>query len=227
MQNKHIMETVDRSFKDLRSSDKPFGGLTVVFGGDFQQILPVVLKGSRAQVVGACMQRSVLWRSIAVLHLKQNMHLNTAVEAEANFAKWQLEVGQGDHTDEDCNITLPQHFMCRENTVDSLIDTIYPSIDTPNHSDRYFSECTILACKNDDVDNLNDTVLQRFPGASQVFHSADFIPTFEQSGGDDPMFNYSVEYLQKFNCSGLPLSKLELKIGCPVMILKKLGCHCA
>jgi hypothetical protein len=36
MQHKHVMETVDRTFRDLRSTDKPFGGLAVVFGGDFQ-----------------------------------------------------------------------------------------------------------------------------------------------------------------------------------------------
>ena len=54
MQHRHNMETVDHSFKDMRSCDKPFGGLTYVFGGDFQQILPVILKGSCAQIVGAC-----------------------------------------------------------------------------------------------------------------------------------------------------------------------------
>ena len=46
MQHRHIIEAVDRTFRDLCDSNKPFGGLTVVFGGDFQQILPVILKGS-------------------------------------------------------------------------------------------------------------------------------------------------------------------------------------
>ena len=64
------METVDRSFRDLCDSDKHFSGITVIFGGDFQQILPVILKGCRAQVVGACMQRSFLWQHISVLHLR-------------------------------------------------------------------------------------------------------------------------------------------------------------
>jgi hypothetical protein len=94
MQHRHIMETVDCSFKDICNSDKPFGGLTIVFGGDFQQILPVIVQGSRAQTVGACIQRSILWRSMTVLHLHQNMRLNTNIEVEQNFARWQLEVGQ-------------------------------------------------------------------------------------------------------------------------------------
>jgi hypothetical protein len=226
MQHRHIFETVDRSFRDICDSDKPFGGLTFVFGGDFQQILPVVVKGSRAQVVGACIQRSVLWRSMTVLHLHQNMRLNTNIDVEQTFAKWQLEVGQGKHTDAGGSLPLPDHFKCRENTMDSLINTIYPNIHTSNISQprEYFSERTILSTTNEEVDRLNEAVLQRFPGQAQVFHSADYIPTTEQSGGEDndTMLNYPVECLNKFNASGLPLAKLALKPGCPIMVLRNL-----
>ena len=55
MQHRHIPEAVDRTLRDIRNCDKPFGGLSVVFGGDFQQILPVIVKGSRLQIVGACL----------------------------------------------------------------------------------------------------------------------------------------------------------------------------
>ena len=50
----------------------------------------------------------------------------------------------------------------------------------------------------------------------------DFIPTSEQTGEDDPLLNYPVEYLNAINCGSLPLSKLKLKVGCPVMVLKNL-----
>jgi hypothetical protein len=33
---------------------------------------------------------------------------------------------------------------------------------------------------------------------------------------------YPAEYLNEINCSGLPLAKLQLKIGCPVMVLRNL-----
>jgi len=48
MQHRHIMEAVNHTFQDICDSDKPFGGHTMVFGGDFQQILPVIVQGSRA-----------------------------------------------------------------------------------------------------------------------------------------------------------------------------------
>jgi len=128
MQHRHIMEAVDCSFRDVCDTDKPFGGHTIVFGGDFQQTLPVIVRGSRAQIVGACVQGSVLWNSITVLHLKHNMHLNTNIQPEADFARWQLDVGQGMHTDQQSNISLLAHFKCRENSMASLISSIYPGV---------------------------------------------------------------------------------------------------
>jgi len=52
MQHKYNMEAVDRTLRDiLNTSGKPFGGLTFVFGGDFKQILPVIIKVGKAQTM--------------------------------------------------------------------------------------------------------------------------------------------------------------------------------
>jgi ATP-dependent DNA helicase PIF1 len=49
MTKRHAIEALDISLHDiLDKEDLPFGGKTVVFGGDFRQTLPVVRKGSRA-----------------------------------------------------------------------------------------------------------------------------------------------------------------------------------
>lgn len=42
MTHRHCFEALDRTLQDVRDCQRPFGGLTVVFGGDFQQILPVI-----------------------------------------------------------------------------------------------------------------------------------------------------------------------------------------
>ena len=86
MQHRHIHEAIDCTFQDVRGSDKPFGGLSIVFRGDFQQILPVIVKGSSAQILNACMQQSTLWQSMKVLHLTQNMQLNVDDAQERDFA---------------------------------------------------------------------------------------------------------------------------------------------
>jgi hypothetical protein len=222
MQHHHIIEAVDKSFKNLCGSDRPFGGLTVVFGEDFQQILPIIIGGSRAAVVGACIKKSALWPNITQLHLHQNMCLNTNVQKKANFARWQLKVGQGQHTNAFFNISLPNYFCYPENTMDSLLDTIYPGIHMPGHSDQYFSEHIILSTINNKVNKLNNIVFSKFPSNAQLFPSVDFIPNSERLGEQNPMLNYPVEYLNKINCESLPLAKLKLKTGCPVIVLKNL-----
>jgi hypothetical protein len=43
---RHAIEAVNRMLQDISSTKKSFAGITVVFGGDFQQTLPVVVKGT-------------------------------------------------------------------------------------------------------------------------------------------------------------------------------------
>jgi hypothetical protein len=59
------------------------------------------------QRVPACIQQATLWNTFTILHLWQNMLLDMSIEAEREFAKWQLGVGQMKHTNEWGNITLP------------------------------------------------------------------------------------------------------------------------
>ncbi|XP_047962051.1 uncharacterized protein LOC125206878 [Salvia hispanica] len=67
MVHKHCVEAVDQSLRDLMrvcnelSMEMSFGGKTVVLGGDFRQILPVVPKGSRQDIVNATINSSYLY----------------------------------------------------------------------------------------------------------------------------------------------------------------------
>lgn len=92
MQHRYCAETVDRSLRDIRNDERLFGGITVVFGGDFRQILPVIVRGSREEIVAASLRRSHLWQHIKVLALKKNMRLNAESEENKHFAHWLLEV---------------------------------------------------------------------------------------------------------------------------------------
>jgi hypothetical protein len=53
-----------------------------------------------------------------------------------------------------------------------------------------------------------------------VLHSVDYVQT--EQGVDDNELQAPNEYLNSINASGLPLSKLELKIGCPVMLRSRI-----
>lgn len=47
MAKRHIIETVDRSFRDIMDKGVPFGGKIMVFRGDFRHVLPVVTKSTK------------------------------------------------------------------------------------------------------------------------------------------------------------------------------------
>ncbi|KAK7328215.1 hypothetical protein VNO77_22317 [Canavalia gladiata] len=71
--------THSRTFRDIlrfsnpHSLNKPFGGKVIVFCGDFRQILPVIPKGSKQDVVHASINSSYLWEFCEVLTLTKNM----------------------------------------------------------------------------------------------------------------------------------------------------------
>jgi len=68
-QHRHAIKALDRTLRDVQNNESLFGGLTTIFGGDFQQTLPVVVRGSREETVDATLIHSELWDGIEVLHL--------------------------------------------------------------------------------------------------------------------------------------------------------------
>ena len=75
MQHKYAIEAVNRTIQDLLENNSPFGGITVLFGGDFRQTLPVIPHGLRQQIVAASLRRSNIWQHVEMHYLHQNMRL--------------------------------------------------------------------------------------------------------------------------------------------------------
>lgn len=107
LNHRHIFEAVDRTFRDVRQTvdqnahTLPFGGLTVLLGGDFRQILPVITGEGREAIVGASVSKSYLWRDCTIFQLLQNMRIEAdvppvTVDGKAvHFKDWVLSLGDG------------------------------------------------------------------------------------------------------------------------------------
>ncbi|GKD02999.1 ATP-dependent DNA helicase PIF1-like protein, partial [Tanacetum coccineum] len=82
MTQKYAFKALDNTLRDIlgyptpANRNKIFSGLTVLLGGDFRQILPVIPKGKRSDIVHACISRSKLWKHCKVFTLTRSMRVN-------------------------------------------------------------------------------------------------------------------------------------------------------
>ncbi|GKA23021.1 ATP-dependent DNA helicase PIF1, partial [Tanacetum coccineum] len=107
MTQRYAFEALDKTLRDIlgfTDSEKRrtiFGGMTVLLGGDFRQILPVIPQAKRPEIVQACINRSELWRYCKVFSLTRSMRVNEYSNngevdtAKQEFNRWVLAVGDG------------------------------------------------------------------------------------------------------------------------------------
>jgi hypothetical protein len=222
MQHRHAAEAVDRTCRDILGvRDRNFGGITVVFGGDFQQILPVVHRGTREDVVSASLLRSVLWTDIKVLKLTQNMRVASDPNAQA-FSSWLLDIGHGRGRTANDTIHLPQGMVAPD--PETFISEVYPGIGSiPHPPGDYFLDRMILAPRNSDVGDLNRRIFELMSGEEEVFLSVDSV--VDEAGVDDGSSSrdtFPAEFLRTLHPPGLPPGELRLKPGCPIILLRNL-----
>lgn len=218
-QHRYAPEALDRTCRDIRNNDRPFGGITVVFGGDFQQTLPVIPRGSRDQIIDATIQRSLLWEHAEILKLHRNMRLEADDRESQSFSEWLLDVGHG-RGNNDGKINLPAEM--RLDDINDLIDDIYPAINTtPPPPPDYFLQRMILAPRNADVSDVNHTILAQMSGEEHVYFSADQL--IHEEGADGALEPIPVEFLRSVNAQSLPPGELPIKIGCPLILLRNLS----
>ena len=200
---------IDRALRDIMNNNLPFGGKLVICGGDFRQVLPVVIHGTATKILEKCLKRSPLWHHFQIHKLTQNMR---ALREEREFSEWLLELGNGNLksssvTDADM-IDIPE-----ECSTSDIVNSIFPDFST----DRTGS--VILTPKNDTSLQLNDEILKKLDGVPREFLSCDKALCDDEVESQ----NYPLEFLNSITPSGMPPHKLILKVGCTVMLLRNLS----
>ena len=239
MCNRHCLEALDRTLRDLLRSEQPFGGVVIVVMGDLRQVLPVIPRANRGQIVRATFPKSPLWTHFTTLSLNINMRVVQATadagpEAAADiqlYSDFLENVGDGTrpvYPQLGADLIRVPDRMLGPADLPQLIEYVVGDMPPPLHanadagrqatSTKYFSDKAILAPKNIDVEAINTTVLDSLPGPAVERLSADSV-----APGDDEAGNYTPEFLNSLDISGMPPHNLKLKVGAVIMLLRNLS----
>ncbi|KAL7116793.1 hypothetical protein ACP275_03G027900 [Erythranthe tilingii] len=231
MMHIYCFEALDKTMKSILQVDKPFGGKVVVLGRDFRQILPVVLKASRQDIVHATINSSPLWNFCRVMKLTKNMRLQSSsspsnVKEIKEFGDWILNVGNGDvgeDNDGEASIEIPDDMLIgdSEDPFRDLLEFVYPDLLSNMYDPDYFQGRAILAPTNECIESVNDQLMSLLPGEDKVYLSSDSMCRGEQTTEDNAEI-YSTEFLNTIRCSGVPSHALKFKVGAPVMLIRNI-----
>jgi hypothetical protein len=196
MMHRRTFKAVDHTLRDLMQLDdaqatgKIFGGKIVVLGGDFRQILLVVPKGGREDIVSVSLLRSHLWQHVTILCFHINMRIMaTNFEEQREFTKWVLNVGNNnllaiaeeEGVDPDW-IKIPSHMRlpAEDCNLRGLIRTIYPDHQCHSGDDVYLMQCNVLGPKNTNVDEVNNAILELLFEELHTYLSANSLTPTEE-----------------------------------------------
>jgi ATP-dependent DNA helicase PIF1 len=178
MAHRFCFEALNTTLKDIMSkhgnSNQIFGGKVIVFGGDFRQILPVIPRGSRSDIVHSAINASSIWDQCKVLTLTKNMRLQCgSTDSEkremTEFSEWILKIGEGkisEPNDGIVEIEIPKDLLitkCDDPKL-AIVNSTYPNLLDNYLNYEYLSSRAILASTIEVVEEINHFVQQLLPG---------------------------------------------------------------
>ena len=155
--------------------------ITMVFSGDWRQILTIVPHGSRTEIVGRCFQKSsYLWRDVKILRLTENMRTRQATggqQDEADFATFLLNLGEGKipviPEEGEFAIELNASLNPPGETLEDIISWVYEDLQANIDNPEWLCERVILCLTNSEVDKVNEYMTKMFLGEEHVCSSVD------------------------------------------------------
>jgi ATP-dependent exoDNAse (exonuclease V) alpha subunit len=153
MLGRKVFETLDVVAREVRGSDSPFGGIQVIFVGDFFQLPPVVRSANHG--LGAegyfCFQSPLWKRLITKTHILQNVFR----QKELGFVKVLEDVRQG---------------ICGPGVNELLKSCLNREVEDPVHLFAHRSE----------TNRMNEAEISRLPGKARTYRATD---SCSKSGG--------------------------------------------
>ncbi|KAG5564858.1 hypothetical protein RHGRI_000901 [Rhododendron griersonianum] len=217
MAKKESIEALDYLLRDLTDNDTLFGGKVVVLGGDFRQVLPVIPRGTRHDCINASIVRSYIWQLLIKFKLTQNMR----ARIDPAFSTYILRVRNGlERENEAGEIKLPTSLVLQPTStipsLDQLIQFVFPSFHIDTSDPLSLTDSAILTPKNQAVDEINETMLSKFPGKEHIYLSFDETTDPTQQG-------LYIDFLNSITPQGMPCHCLRLKKNSPILLLRNIN----
>ncbi|KAK1434099.1 hypothetical protein QVD17_11017 [Tagetes erecta] len=237
MSDRNCFESLDKSLKDILNNHiDPFGGKSILLGGDFRQTLPVKRKAHKSKIISSSLPRSYVWKFFKTYQLWENMRLreneiDTTYKVEVeNFSKWLIDIGDGvlgtPDVEDPLNtkyINIPTQFLIPYNSgaLKELITFIYDDSTLKNPLQSNISQKAIVCPKNETADIINNMILDMTPTNTVTYLSVDTITPFSSNDEQTDVL-YPQEYLNNLNFDGLPPHKLQLKVNAPIILIRNI-----
>ncbi|XP_058768047.1 uncharacterized protein LOC131641761 [Vicia villosa] len=236
MANKFCFESLDKSLRDIMSGDtnaskRLFGGKVVVFGGDFRQILLVIPRGTRSDIIHATINASYIWDHCKVLRLTKNMRLQVGQPTSTNdeirsFSEWILKIGDGtmcEPNDGYADICIPEEFLISNfsDPIKGIVEDTYPDLIHNYLDSTYLQSRAILASTIEVVDDINQYITNLLSGEEKEYFSSDSIDKSD-ANSFDAYEHVTPEFLNALKTSGLPNHSIKLKVGATIMLMRNL-----
>ncbi|CAN1141269.1 hypothetical protein LINPERPRIM_LOCUS25386 [Linum perenne] len=166
-----------------------------------------------------------------------NMRINSAINNTSTefvgltFPKWVLAVEDGyqpkskptGHANADW-IQIPSCFIMPRspNPIGTLVNRVYPNIETQYQSVTYIRSRAIITPKNFVLTTINDYVLTQLPVEEKIYLSSDTLTT---PGPNQAALElqYPTEFLTRLSFNGMPEHQLRFKPYAIVMLLHNLN----
>ena len=195
MVHAHVVDTVERTLRDVCQDARPFGGKTVLFTGDFKQLLPVVRHGRGHDWT---MQRCSWWKNVQ----KLNFTINWRAVRFPAYSAFLEQVGSGEME----TVTVPASSLVT--SYDEMIDAVYGhSFNTGNQ---------ILALTLETCAEINKLCIARLPGA--LIES----PAVDTYLDCPKLDHFPTDYVESLHMHGAPPFMLHIKVGAKYMCIRNL-----
>ncbi|KAL8143854.1 hypothetical protein V2J09_016886 [Rumex salicifolius] len=236
-----------KEINEEKNREKLFGGIPILLGGDFRQILPVITEGTRQEIVQASISNSPLWEHCEVHTLSRIMRvkeMTTDCKIEHHkqeFYTWLRQVRDetapaialADEDEESWIEMPPKHLLePKDNPIQKLLDT------------QYLQERAILTPLNQDADEINDYMFEQLIGEVKRYKSSEEVYMASTDVANQQQM-YPTEFLNTLDFLDLkpsskhitrptllicfpiftrfPPHKLRLKRGLPIMLLRNVN----